>query len=171
MSEAVDLGAWLRAKAAQATGRSLQEQTPGRPETASVAPVRRPDGRFPKGVSGNPAGRPKGLRDRLAGDLLTALADDFAAHGADAVRRLREGDPAAYLALVLRVAVPALRRDGPAEPAEQSILARLDPAELVQLRRQLEEAVALARAGAPLALPPILAAEAANDGAGEPGDG
>jgi hypothetical protein len=166
MSEAADFGAWLRAKAAEAAGRRLQEEAASRPETADVVPTRRPDGRFAKGVSGNPAGRPKALRDRLAGDLLTALADDFAEHGAEAIRRLREVDPAAYLALALRAVAPSLRRDGPAKPTEQSILARLDPAELAALRRELEAAVALARAGHPLVLPPILAARM--DEAAEP---
>jgi hypothetical protein len=49
------------------------------------------------GQSGNPNGRPRGARNRLAGELLEALADDFSQHGVAAVQKVRETDPTAYL--------------------------------------------------------------------------
>jgi hypothetical protein len=43
---------------------------------------------FQPGVSANPGGRPKG-RIRLTKDFLDALAQDFAEHGAGAIRIMR----------------------------------------------------------------------------------
>lgn len=56
--------------------------------------------RFKPGQSGNPSGRPRGARNRLAGELLEALADDFSQHGVSAVTKVRETDPTAYLRIV-----------------------------------------------------------------------
>ena len=52
------------------------------------------------GQSGNPNGRPRGARNRLAGELLEALADDFSQHGVAAVEKVRQTDPTAYLRIV-----------------------------------------------------------------------
>jgi Family of unknown function (DUF5681) len=52
---------------------------------------------FKPGVSGNPAGRPRGARSRLATDLLEALADDFSEHGAASVVKMRQTDNTAYI--------------------------------------------------------------------------
>jgi hypothetical protein len=55
-------------------------------------------GRFLTGNNGG--GRPRGARNRLAGELLEALAADFSEHGVSAVQRVRETDPTAYLRIV-----------------------------------------------------------------------
>src|SRR5262245_22538706 len=54
------------------------------------------------GVSGNPAGRTRGSRNKLSEEVICALLRDFRQHGQKAVARVRQTQPAAYLkALVL----------------------------------------------------------------------
>jgi hypothetical protein len=55
-------------------------------------------GRFLTGNSGG--GRRKGSRNKLTERFLDTIADDFAAHGADAIAKVRVDDPAAYLKIV-----------------------------------------------------------------------
>jgi len=74
----------------------------GRP-LAPVGTSQRDDkGRFLPGNSGN-GGRPKGSRNRLPSMVLSTLAADFDEHGADAVAKLREKDPAAYLQMAINL--------------------------------------------------------------------
>lgn len=49
------------------------------------------------GQSGNPAGRPKGARDRLESDFLYALADHFKEHGREAIDRLCATNVTGYI--------------------------------------------------------------------------
>ena len=71
------------------------------PDAASTAVVQRTVGKpFAKGQSGNPAGRKPGSRNKISELFALAMRDDFAAHGPDAIARLRERDPSAYLNLV-----------------------------------------------------------------------
>ena len=49
------------------------------------------------GQSGNPEGRKKGSRNKLGEAFLEALHDDFQAHGASTIARVREEDPTAYV--------------------------------------------------------------------------
>jgi hypothetical protein len=131
---------------------TVQDHAASRPPA-----IREPSGRWLKGIpSPNPSGRPKATRDRLSGDFIAKLAADFAERGEDAIRRARDGDPLGYLNLVARL-VPKDFRGAGDDNGARSMLERFGAAELVELRKQLEEAVALARAGVPVALPPILA--------------
>ncbi len=56
---------------------------------------------FQPGQSGNPGGKPKAARNRLQGGFLNALADDFDAHGKDAIVRAREEDPMGYVKAIV----------------------------------------------------------------------
>src|SRR5215203_1058233 len=66
--------------------------------TSSASRDRGAGGRFLAGNNGG--GRPKGSRNRLSQSFLQVIAEDFSAHGADALKRVREADPGTYLKLV-----------------------------------------------------------------------
>src|SRR5215813_7267900 len=52
------------------------------------------------GVSGNPAGRTRGSRNKLSEEVICALLRDFRQHGQEAVARVRRTQPAAYLKIL-----------------------------------------------------------------------
>src|SRR5678810_846345 len=54
---------------------------------------------FVKGQSGNPAGRPKGSRNKVKHDLLEAFAADFEAFGVTVIEKVRLASPLEYLKL------------------------------------------------------------------------
>jgi hypothetical protein len=58
---------------------------------------RRRDGTF---LPGQSPGRPKGARNRLQSSFLHALAEDFAEHGAAAIKICRVEEPARYVQIV-----------------------------------------------------------------------
>lgn len=51
-------------------------------------------------MGNNGGGRKKGSRNRLTDTFIAAIENDFADHGADALTKLREDDPAAYIKVV-----------------------------------------------------------------------
>lgn len=55
---------------------------------------------FKPGQSGNPAGKPRGIRNRLGEDFIAALHDDFQAGGIAAIQAVRTERPHEYLKVI-----------------------------------------------------------------------
>jgi hypothetical protein len=57
-------------------------------------------GQFLPGNVANPAGRPRGSRNKLADDFIGALYADFQQHGVSAIVATRARDPATYVRII-----------------------------------------------------------------------
>lgn len=58
---------------------------------------------FKPGQSGNPSGRKKGSRNKLAEDFIAALCADFKDHGAEAIVRMRLEKPDSYINAIAKL--------------------------------------------------------------------
>ena len=91
---------------------------------------------FQQGVSGNPAGRRSGSRNRLSDAFVVALADDFLQHGKGVIQKVRETRPHDYLRLIVATLPKQLDME-PAKPMEE-----LTDAELLKIIRDGEAVLA-----------------------------
>src|SRR5438045_7971399 len=74
----------------------------GKP-AAELTPPKQRGVPFPKGVSGNPAGRPKGARSKLGEKFLTDLAETWAEHGKPALLTAAKTEPLGFVKVVASV--------------------------------------------------------------------
>lgn len=75
-------------------------------ETVPAEEVQRPAHWFKPGQSGNPKGRQKGARNKLADAFITELYEDFKDNGVSAIRQCRIYKPDVYLNVIAKV-IPA----------------------------------------------------------------
>jgi Family of unknown function (DUF5681) len=87
---------------------------------------------FKPGQTGNPAGRPKGSRQKLQELAVALLHEDFAEHGKDVIERVRKNKPEVYLASVVSLLPKRTEKiDSP--------LVDISDDELAQLEQHLRE--------------------------------
>jgi hypothetical protein len=83
-------------------------------------------GQFPKGQSGNGAGRPRGSRNKLGEAFIAELCADWTANGAAVIEQVRKEQPAAYLKIVAWLVPKELEiEDGPFDGFTDEELANL----------------------------------------------
>jgi hypothetical protein len=92
--------------------------------------------KFKPGQSGNPAGRPKGSRNKLCEDFISKLYADFTEHGAQAIDTMRQEDPSGYVKVVAGLLPKEFVIDRPIEGLTDDELA----AAIVELRARLTAA-------------------------------
>lgn len=71
--------------------------------TESTVPKQFAPYAFQPGQSGNPAGRPKGSRNKLAEAFVTELYEDFQEHGPSVIAAVREEKPDQYLKVIAAI--------------------------------------------------------------------
>ena len=87
---------------------------------------------FSPGQSGNPGGKPVAARNKLQGDFVKALADDFAMHGEKAIQEMRENDPSGYIRMIASL-MPKPKEFDVERPFDEFTDEQLD-AEIVTIR-------------------------------------
>jgi Family of unknown function (DUF5681) len=75
-------------------------ESPEKPLAAPAISRKKQDTRFRPGQSGNPAGRPKGSRNKFTACLVELLAADCKAHAREVLEKVRPKHPLQYVRLI-----------------------------------------------------------------------
>jgi hypothetical protein len=80
------------------------------------------------GQSGNPAGRPKGSRNKLSEAFLSALSEDFEQNGVAVIETVRAEKPAEYLKIIAAIVPKQLeiRETSLEDMSDEELLESLD---------------------------------------------
>ena len=110
-----------------------------------------PQSRFQPGVNNHGCTKQKGARDRLSAAFLSALADDFDAHGPAVIRDVRANDAGTYLRIVASLLPKEveLNKRPLASLSDDELLAAIDAVKEVIRLQSLEEPAAAAAAKKP----------------------
>jgi len=108
------------------------------------------------GQSGNPAGRPRGSRNKLSEAVISALYRDFSKHGEKAIAKVRRDQPGVYLK-VIALLIPreheVEHRGGVKGMTEEQIIDAIEAIEGFLARRAGEQAKVIEGIAEPAALP------------------
>ena len=74
------------------------------------------------GKSGNPAGRPKGARHKIAEAFLKDFLSEWETSGPAALQRLATSEPATFVKLAADLAVPAIKASGRENSSDAGVL-------------------------------------------------
>lgn len=80
---------------------------------------------YKPGQSGNPAGRPKGSRNKLGEAFIEALHDDFNEHGIAAIQKTRDEKPDVYVRVIASLLPKEFKIETTSDLTDEQLDARI----------------------------------------------